>query len=166
MNNYNYNDGAKLFRAIIENPKILATLPVIYKYDKEFLELYYIILGDQIAPYIPSEILKQLKNNQIQTSELNSKPNITLESEDEILHAILTNPQAIEKIPTDDKYNSNFLELLYIIWGDQIEPYIPYEMFEYLKNESRMNEYHNIHDKELENWAKEVHDKILTKNKK
>ena len=82
MNNYNYNDGAKLFRAIIENPKILATLPVIYKYDKEFLELYYIILGDQIAPYIPSEILKQLKNNQIQTSELNSNPNITLESED------------------------------------------------------------------------------------
>lgn len=103
MNNYNYNDSAKLFRAIIENPQILATLPAIYKYDKDFLELYYIILGDKIAPYIPIEILKQLKNNQIKIKQLNDKPNITLENEDEILHAILTNPQAIEKIPTNDK---------------------------------------------------------------
>ena len=53
------------------------------------------------------------------------KPNITLKNELEILHDILTDPKTIESLPTDEKYNNSFLELIYIIWEDQIKPYIP-----------------------------------------
>ena len=166
MNYNNQNmDGSKLFKAIINNPKLLASLPVKYKYDKDFLELYYIILGNQIAPYIPTEIFKVLQNNEKNTKQLINKPNITLEDEYTILHMLLTNPKTLETIPTDEKYNNDFLELLYIIWGDKIEPYIPSEMFETLKNEALMHEYHQKHKQKQKQWVKEVQEKILSKNK-
>ncbi len=163
-NNQNW-DSSKLFRAIIDNPELLTALPARYKYDKDFLELYYIILGNKIAPYIPTEMLKLLKNNEKQNRQLINKPNITLEDEYTILHNLLTNPQTIETIPTDEKYNNNFLKLLYIIWGDEIKPYIPSEMFEELKNEALMHEYHQKHNQKQKQWVKEVHQNFLKKNK-
>lgn len=165
MKNNQLPDGEYLFKAILDNPQLLAQLPATYKYDIDFLELYYIILGDKITPYIPTTMLKQLKNNNIQATQLHIKPNITLDDEYEILHQILTNPQAVEKIPTNEKYNNNFLELLYIIWGDKIEPYIPQEIFNYLKDEELMKQYHQDYHKKQEKWAKEENDKILSKKK-
>lgn len=89
-----------------------------------------------------------------------NKPNITLENELEIMHNLPTDLSTINLLPTDEKYNNNFLEFLYIIWGDELENYIPYEMFEELKNEKLMKEYHQSHEEEQENWAKEVNQKI------
>ena len=54
--NHKFKNGAELFRAIINNPKILITLPTQYRYDVDFLEPFYIILNEEIKPYIPSEI--------------------------------------------------------------------------------------------------------------
>lgn len=169
--NHKFNDGAELFKAIINNPSTLMSLPSKYRYDIEFLEPFYIILANQIRPYIPSEIFQILQHREIiclnqNKTQLTNKPNITLKDELDILHALLTNPKTIETLPTDEKYNSDFLEFLYIIWGDQIEPYIPQEMFEQLKNEALMNEYHQSYEQEHEKWAKEEHQKILSKIKK
>lgn len=146
--------GEKLFKAILNNPEILTKLNVTYKYDKDFLELYYIILGDEIAPYIPTEILKAFKNNKTSVESLPSKPNITLENEEQILHKLLTDITYINKIPTNIKYKNSFLELFYIFWGDEIQNYIPNEMYEQLKNEMLMHEYHNEHIKKYEKWPK------------
>lgn len=89
-----------------------------------------------------------------------NKPNISLEDEINLLHNILTDPNAINLLPTNEKYNNNFLEFIYIIYGDEIENYIPYEMFEEIKNEQLMKKYHQNHNQEQENWANEVHQKI------
>ena len=66
-------------------------------------------------------------------------------------------------MPTNEKYNNDFLEFMYLIWGDEIEPYIPYEMFEEIKNENLMNKYHQDYDQNRENWANEEHQKVLKK---
>ena len=84
----------------------------------------------------------------------------------EILHDLLTDPKTIENIPTNEKYNSAFLEFIYIIWGEQIKPYIPYEIFEQLQNEALMNEYHRSYEQEQKNWEKEENQKKLNKSKK
>ena len=169
--NHKFKNGAELFRAIINNPKILITLPTQYRYDVDFLEPFYIILNEEIKPYIPSEIFNILKHREIVLKNKNPmqptlRPNITLKDELEILHDILTDPQTIENLPTNEKYNNAFLEFIYIIWGDQIKPYIPYEMFEQLQNEALMNEYHQSYEQEHEKWAKEENQKFLTKTKK
>lgn len=85
-----------------------------------------------------------------------------------LFNTILNNPKKLKSLPLNlisdidfiEKYNNNFLEFLYIIWGDELENYIPYEMFEELKNEKLMKEYHQSHEEEQENWAKEVNQKI------
>ena len=163
MNKKHMPDGETLFKAIIENPQIIASLPATYKYDYDFLELYYIILEDKIAPYIPTEILKKLKINQFYHQK--NKPNITLEDEEIILHNLLTDPKTLTKIPTNEKYNNQFLEMLYIIWGDKIKPYLPEEMFEELKNEDLMHQYHQNYNNNHLKWAEEENQKILTKRK-
>ena len=85
-----------------------------------------------------------------------------------LFNTILNNPKKLKSLPLNlisdidfiEKYNNNFLEFLYIIWGDELENYIPYEMFEELKNEKLMKEDPQSHDEEPENWAKEVNQKI------
>ena len=51
-------DEIKLFRTILDNPSTLLQLPVQLRQDKDFLELYYILLGDEIAPYFPEELFQ------------------------------------------------------------------------------------------------------------
>lgn len=79
------------------------------------------------------------------------------------MHNILTNIEFIDLLPTTEKYNNDFLEFLYLIWGDEIEDYIPHEMFEQLKNERLMKEYHQNHNNEQQKWAEEEHQKVLKK---
>ena len=169
--NHKFKNGAELFKAIINNPKILITLPTQYRYDVDFLEPFYIILNEEIKPYIPSEIFNILKHREIVLKNKNPiqpkfKPTITLKDELEILHDLLADPKTIENIPTNEKYNSAFLEFIYIIWGEQIKPYIPYEIFEQLQNEALMNEYHRSYEQEQKNWEKEENQKKLNKSKK
>lgn len=165
------NYGEDIFKTIINYPEMLRQIPEEYKHNIEFLETFYIILGDEIKPYISKNIYEALKRreisfkNQYLKPKLN-KPKISLESELEILHNILTDPQAIETLPTDEKYTSACLEFLYLIWGDEIKPYIPYDMFEELKNEELMKQYHRNYHNECENWANEENDKVLAKKKK
>ena len=82
-----------------------------------------------------------------------------------LFRAIINNPKLLASLPVKYKYDKDFLELLYIIWGDKIEPYIPSEMFETLKNEALMHEYHQKHKQKQKQWIKEVQEKILSKNK-
>lgn len=63
--NHNFKNGADLFKAIIKNPKILTTLPDEYRYDVDFLEPFYIILNNEIKPYIPKEVFNILKHHEI-----------------------------------------------------------------------------------------------------
>lgn len=168
--NHNFKNGADLFKAIIKNPKILTTLPDEYRYDVDFLEPFYIILNNEIKPYIPKEVFNILKHHEIIIKNQNPpqptfKPNITLKNELEILHDILTDPKTIESLPTDEKYNNSFLEFIYIIWGDQIKPYIPFEIFEQLENEALMKKYHQDYRQKQKNWEEEENKKVLTKNK-
>lgn len=161
---YNQN-SIILFNTILNNPKKLKSLPLNLISDIDFIEKYYIILKDEIKPYIPAKTYETLKHREIIFKNKNeekpkNKPNITLENELEIMHNLLTDLSTINLLPTDEKYNNNFLEFLYIIWGDELENYIPYEMFEELKNEKLMKEYHQSHEEEQENWAKEVNQKI------
>ena len=169
--NYEFKDGAELFSAIIQNPQILALLPESHKNDIDFLEIFYIILNDEIKPYISNETYNILKRREIRFKNQNKKPLtykpiITLNDELEILHDLLTNPQTIEKLPTNEKYKNEFLEFIYIIWEDAIEPYIPYEMFEQLKNESLMHEYHQEYNQKYKELAEEINNKKLTKKAK
>lgn len=164
--NHNFKNGEELFKAILTDPQILETLPINYKYDIDFLETFYIILEDQIKPYIPKEIFSILKHHDVifknnHPIKLKYKPQVTLKDEAEILHDLLTDPKTIETIPTNDKYNNDFLEMLYIIWEDEIEPYILKEMFETLKNEALMHEYHHNHQIKQKIWVKEEHAKKL-----
>ena len=157
-----------LFSAIINNPRIINSLPKELISNIDFIEKYYIILGEEIKKYIPLKTYETLKHREIilknkNKKQLESKPNITLENELKILHNILTDPKFIETLPTNEKYSNDFLEFVYLIWGDKIEPYIPFEMFEYLKNESLMRQYHQNYIENREKWAKEEHQKILTK---
>ena len=73
---------------------------------------------------------------------------------EDIFKAILNNPKLLTKLNVTYKYDKDFLELFYIIWDDEIQNYIPYEMYEHLKNESLMHKYHNEHIKKYENWPK------------
>ena len=52
---------------------------------------------------------------------------------------------------------------MYLIWGDEIEPYIPFEMFEEIKNESLMRKYHQAHIQNQEEWAEEENQKVFKK---
>lgn len=161
-------NSINLFRQILNQPKTITYLPKEYQTDIDFLELFYIILNDKIKPYISPEIFKILKHREIifknqHIKKTKYKPNISLEDEETLLHNILTNIEFIDLLPTTEKYNNDFLEFLYIIWGDEIEDYIPHEMFEQLKNERLMKEYHQNHNNEQQKWAEEEHQRVLKK---
>ena len=165
MNNQN---SINLFKQILNNPKTITYLPKEYQTDVDFLELFYIILNDEIKPYVSSEIFNTLKHREVvfknkHTKKPKYKPNISLEDEITLLHNILTDISSINLLPTTEKYNNEFLEFLYIIWGDEIENYIPDEMFEQLKNEKLMKEYHQTHENEQKKWAEEENQKVLKK---
>ena len=164
-------NSEKLFKQIINNPKIIASLPKTLISNIDFIEKYYIILKDEIKPYIPKETYETLKHREIifknkYKTQLEKRPSITLKSELEILHDILSDPKTIETLPTDEKYNNSFLEFVYLIWGDEIEPYIPYEMFEELKNTKLMQEYHQNHNQGQEDWVNEENQKIKLLSKR
>lgn len=163
-----YKNPIELFHAILNNPRIINSLPKKLISDIDFIEKYYIILGEEIKLYIPNKTYETLKHREVilknkQKKQLENKPNITLENEIKILHNILTDPKFIENLPTNEKYSNDFLEFIYLIWGDEIKPYIPYEMFEEIKNEVLMHKYHQDYDQNREQWAKEEHQKILKK---
>lgn len=163
-----YQNPIELFHAILNNPRIINSLPKELISDIDFIEKYYIILGEEIKLYIPNKTYETLKHREVilknkQKNQLENKPNITLENEIEILHNILTNPKFIENLPTNEKYSNDFLEFIYLIWGDEIKSYIPYEMFEEIKNEVLMHKYHQDYDQNREQWAKEEHQKVLKK---
>lgn len=163
-----YKNPIELFHAILNNPRIINSLPKELISDIDFIEKYYIILGEEIKLYIPNKTYETLKHREVilknkQKNQLENKPNITLENEIEILHNILTDPKFIENLPTNEKYSNDFLEFIYLIWGDEIKPYIPYEMFEEIKNEVLMHKYHQDYDQNREQWAKEEHQKVLKK---
>ena len=63
--NHKFNDGAELFKAIINNPSTLMSLPSKYRYDVDFLEPFYIILNEEIKPHIPSEVFNILRHREI-----------------------------------------------------------------------------------------------------
>ena len=47
--------------------------------------------------------------------------------------------------------NDDLLEVMYMVWGDAIQPYLPSEMYQQLEDEDRMRQYHisyenGIHD--------------------
>lgn len=157
-----------LFTRILNNPRVIKSLPKDLTENIDFIEKYYIILKDEIKPYITPKTYDTLKHREIILKNQNKKqyshkPNISLENEINILHNLLTDPKFIETMPTNEKYNNDFLEFMYLIWGDEIEPYIPYEMFEEIKNENLMNKYHQDYDQNRENWANEEHQKVLKK---
>ena len=163
-----YKNPIELFHAILNNPRIINSLPKELISDIDFIEKYYIILGEEIKLYIPNKTYETLKHREVilknkQKKQLENKPNITLENEIEILHNILIDPKFIENLPTNEKYSNDFLEFIYLIWGDEIKPYIPYEMFEEIKNEVLMHKYHQDYDQNREQWAKEEHQKVLKK---
>ena len=121
MNNQN---SINLFKQILNNPKTITYLPKEYQTDVDFLELFYIILNDEIKPYVSSEIFNTLKHREVvfknkHTKKTKYKPNISLEDEITLLHNILTDISSINLLPTTEKYNNEFLEFLYIIWGDE-----------------------------------------------
>ena len=51
---YNQN-SIILFNTILNNPKKLKSLPLNLISDIDFIEKYYIILKDEIKPYIPAK---------------------------------------------------------------------------------------------------------------
>ena len=156
MNNQN---SINLFKQILNNPKTITYLPKEYQTDVDFLELFLYHFKWWIKPYVSSEIFNTLKHREVvfknkHTKKPKYKPNISLEDEITLLHNILTDISSINLLPTTEKYNNEFLEFLYIIWGDEIENYIPDEMFEQLKNEKLMKEYHQTHENEQKNGLK------------
>ena len=81
MNNQN---SINLFKQILNNPKTITYLPKEYQTDVDFLELFYIILNDEIKPYVSSEIFNTLKHREVvfknkHTKKPKYKPNISLE---------------------------------------------------------------------------------------
>ena len=163
--NQNYENDIKWFKEIINKPETLKLLPKQYLENPDFLETFYIILGDKIKPYISNQTFETLKHREVifknqNMQKIKNKPNISLDDELELLHKLLTDIETINLLPTDEKYTNNCIQFLYLIWGDEIENYIPYEMFEEIKNEKLMKKYHESHNQEQEKWAKEVDQKI------
>lgn len=130
MNNLGFKDEAELFGAILRYPNLIALLPISEKYNKHFISFLYEILGDEILPFIPTEMIRLFKKNKVQTDI-----HIPVQTEEELLHNLLTDIETINQLTTNEKYNDEMLEMLYIIYGNKLIDYIPYEMFEQLKND-------------------------------
>lgn len=156
--NFPYSDEAKSFRAILDNPALLSTLPTCLKYDTEFLDIFYIVLGDEIAPYIPYQIFEQLKypgvDRKSSVFSLDDVPKTMLGTEEDTIHELFTNPSSLGELSTDDKYDDQLLEVMYMIWGEEISPYIPDEMYQQLVEEEAMRNYHLQYERECRDWDK------------
>lgn len=156
--NFPYSDGAELFKAILEQPELLSQLPTWLRYDKEFLDIFYIILGDEIAPYIPYQIFKQFKLGDLERkpaiSHLDNAPKTMLGEQEDIMHQLLTHPDALAELSTNDKYDNDLLDVMYMVWEDAIQPYLPSEMYQQLKDEDRMRQYHIAYDNNIRDWVK------------
>ena len=59
-----YKDEAEFFGAILRNPKLITTLPVTEKYNENLIETLYLILGDEIIPYIPYQMYEKIIHKQ------------------------------------------------------------------------------------------------------
>lgn len=157
-NSFPYSDGAELFRAILEQPELLSQLPTWLRYDKDFLDVFYIILGDEIAPYIPYQIFKQFKCSDLEkkpaTPHLENAPKTILGEQENVIHQLFTHPDALAELSTDDKYDDDLLEVMYMVWGKAIQPYLPSEMYQQLEDEDRMRQYHISYENGIHDWAK------------
>ncbi len=156
--NFPYSDEAKSFRAILDNPALLSTLPTCLKYDTEFLDIFYIVLGDEIAPYIPYQIFEKLKYGDRQKAssdlQVENAPKTMLGDEEDVIHQLFSDPSSLSLLSTDDKYDDSLLEIMYLLWGDEISPYIPDEMYQQLVVEEAMRTYHLQYERECRDWAK------------
>ena len=124
--NQNYENDIKWFKEIINKPENLKLLPKQYLENPDFLETFYIILGDKIKPYISKQTFETLKHREVifknqNMQKIKNKPNISLDDELELLHKLLTDIETINLLPTDEKYTNNCIQFLYLIWGDEIE---------------------------------------------
>lgn len=160
-----FQNSEDLFKSIIHHPEILAQLSEEYQDDIDFIETFYIILGSEIKPYVSKEIYNRLKHREIIFKNKYCKkkqdyPKISLKSEEELLHDLLTDPATLDVLPTDEKYNDSLLEFMYIIWGDELKPYIPKEIYEQLVNEAKMNEYHLKHYQNYKELANNIQKKL------
>lgn len=104
--NQNYENDIKWFKEIINKPETLKLLPKQYLENPDFLETFYIILGDKIKPYISKQTFETLKHREIifhnkNKQSIKNKPNISLDSELELLHKLLTDieSQQMKNIP-------------------------------------------------------------------
>lgn len=118
--NQNYENDIKWFKEIINKPETLKLLPKQYLENPDFLETFYIILGDKIKPYISKQAFETLKHREIifhnkNKQSIKNKPNISLDSELELLHKLLTDIETINLLPTDEKYTNNCIQFLYLI---------------------------------------------------
>lgn len=150
-------DEIKLFRTILDNPSTLLQLPVQLRYDKDFLELYYILLEDEIAPYIPAHIYAELRNSSKPKGNVDSWENLSTSTlmgdEEEIFHQLLQSPENINLISTDDKYDERFMELMYLVWGEEIAPYFPEEMFQAFLETEKVKRANTAYLKDYEEFA-------------
>ena len=110
--NQNYENDIKWFKEIINKPETLKLLPKQYLENPDFLETFYIILGDKIKPYISKKAFETLKHREIifknqDMQKIKNKPNISLDDELELLHKLLTDIETINLLPTDEKYTNN-----------------------------------------------------------
>ena len=167
----NFQTPKELFNAIINNSRVINSLPKELISNIDFIEKYYIILKDEIKPYIPKKVYETLKHREIifknkHFPKPKYKPNISLENELNLFHSLLNDLSILDSLTTDEKYNNDFLEFLYLIWGDELENYIPYEMFEELKNEELMRKYHQDYLQKQKDWAEEENQKIKLLSKR
>lgn len=145
-----YKDEAEFFGAILKNPKLITTLPVTEKYNENLIETLYLILGDEIIPYIPYQMYEKIIHRQSTKHQEKNKNYISYE---ELEIMLLHSPEAINLVPTNEKYDDKFIEIMYIIHGDKIAPYFPDEIFEQIKNEEEAKKYHDTYEKSYEKWV-------------
>ena len=144
-----YKDEAELFGAILNNPELLKTMPVEIKYNEEFINTLYVILEDEILPYIPYQIYEKIKGKK-EKKVTKNKNHINKE---ELELKLLSSPEAINLVSTNEKYEEDFIELMYLLHGDEIKSYFPEEIFNQIKNEEKAKLYHRNYEKDYEKWV-------------
>lgn len=77
-----------------------------------------------------------------------------LGEQENVIHQLFTHPDALAELSTDDKYDDDLLEVMYMVWGDAIQPYLPSEMYQQLEDEDRMRQYHISYENGIHDWAK------------
>jgi hypothetical protein len=82
--------------------------------------------------------------------------------------AALNDPKAIDAMPTNEKYSDDFLEVEYIVLGDEIKEYFPEEMYDAIVDSLEKDKYHREHEEILkkiypEGFKKEASDEFTHK---